>query len=49
MTWCLWTAGYTQWEATTAAPVLTRLRNTTRAATSGWQPPACSRGAAASA
>lgn len=48
-TWCLWTGGYTRWEATTAAPVLTQSRSTTRGATSGLRPPACSLGAAASA
>lgn len=30
-----------------AAPVSTRLKNTTRAATNGWRPPACLHGAAA--
>lgn len=49
MTWSPWTAGYTPWEATTAARVSTPSRSTTPAATNGWRRPACSRGAAASA
>lgn len=47
MTLLPWTGGYMQWEVTMAAPVSTPLRSTTHAATSGWQLPACSRGAAA--
>lgn len=46
MTWWLWTAGYTQWEVTMAAPVSTPSRSTTRAATNGSRRPACSHGAA---
>lgn len=47
MTWWLWMAGYTQWEAMMAAPVSTPLKSTTHAAINGSQPPACSHGAAA--